>query len=282
MNFTAEELHSYLDVASQFILDQGGRVVEEWEKVTISHWKEQGRDLSTNFDEEIEQQFAALIKRKFPEHGFRGEEFAELNRKGELVWHIDPIDGTKYFAKGIPFWSITVALVQAKEPLVGLIYNPVAKQLYYAYQGGGAYLNSKKLTVEPQTDLGQAQIAYDFPVSEAFHKYYNASSLAKKLSAAEFCQAMYKHEAQLRGRAFRVRDLGSAAFSLAWLAQNLFAGYIVPAQPGAKFVDVAAGLLIAQEAGAKLYRHDISADLYQLVVAASDELLAELKRYIRA
>lgn len=294
MTTTSKQLQSYLDTVSQFIIDQGARVVSEWDQAMMTHFKEGGADVSTNFDEEIELRFAELVEKKFPEHGFKGEEFKELNREAELTWHIDPIDGTKYFARGIPFWNITVSLVQGHEPLLGLIYNPVAHQIHYAYKGGGAFVNRTTLKVSSGIELKKAQIVFDFPLMTSLQQRYEEArsgefdpevvspydhdfKLAKQHSWEDFRSGVIKREGELRLKAYRVRDIGSAAYSLAWLTQGLFAGYVVPGQPSEKFVDVAAGLLIAQEAGASVYRRYLSPDLYQLVVASDDQISGQLR-----
>jgi len=249
------DLKKVLDEVSGFIKLHGDRVYEHWDEVTVAEEKD-AVDISTNFDVEIEKLFAEFVSVHFPEHGFKGEELSELNREGEYVWHIDPIDGTKYFIKGVPLWGLTLALVKGDEPVLGVIYNPVAKQLYTAYQGGGAFMNEKKLEINPETDPAKVQLVWDLTTWK-----YEWEKYKDKLTGAS---------AQLMSTFYRVRALGNGAYSLAWLAQGLFGAYADPYRHKDKFVDIAAGVLIAKEAGAAVYRNPLGNDLEQLIIAKSE------------
>jgi fructose-1,6-bisphosphatase/inositol monophosphatase family enzyme len=301
MEIEAEELEKYLEVVKTFVVERGLHVLNHWDELVVNKINAARTDVSTNFDEEIERDFAKLVEENFPGHGFVGEEVQELTREAEYQWHIDPIDGTKYFVRGIPLWCVTLALVHKGEPILGIVYNPPAKQLHHAIKGEGAFMNGQKIEVNDFIQLETMQIAYDFPVMDKLVQRYDEAhkdkfseeelqpileyekdlKLAKKYSWEDFRKGVIKQEAELREKAYRVRDIGSGAYSLVWLAQGIYSGYVIPAQPIEKFVDIAAGLLIAQEAGASVFRQYLSPNLYQLVVGNSKDTVNSLKFALR-
>ena len=87
---------------------------------------------------------------------------ARLGR--DLVWVVDPIDGTRSFANGKPDWGVAIALLEAGQPVLGVLLIPVEAKLYTAHRGGGAFLNGQRLTVSPRTQVQGARLAGQQPV----------------------------------------------------------------------------------------------------------------------
>lgn len=249
----------------KFILQNGDYVYNNWDKLIIESEKDAGSDVSTNFDKKIEKDFRDLMLSKFPQIGIRGEEFEDFLPDSEYVWNIDPIDGTKFFAKGIPFWSITISLLHFGKPILGLVYNPVSKQLYSAIKGGGAFLNDKKIFVSEETDLAKLQVNFDLALGK--NDFVNES-----LDVLEIFSNLAKN-------CYRIRMIGNGAYSLAWLAQGLFGVYVDVMRHERKLVDVQAGFLLALEAGAEIYEEDLG-DGYKRFVVARKEVLEEVLRII--
>ncbi len=113
----------------------------------------------TQADREAEQVIIEVLARTFPAHGFLGEEFGERGPR-DPRWIIDPIDGTKNFVRRIPFWSTLIALEEAGEITVGVVYNPATGELYTARRGAGARLNGAPVRVSGIGDLGRSHLLH--------------------------------------------------------------------------------------------------------------------------
>jgi histidinol-phosphatase len=113
----------------------------------------------TQADREAEQIIVDILSRALPGYGFLGEELG-ASGGSERRWIVDPIDGTKNFVRRIPIWATLIALEEAGEITVGVVYNPVSGDLYTARRGEGAFLNGAPLRVSEVTDLGEAQLVH--------------------------------------------------------------------------------------------------------------------------
>ncbi|MBL8154135.1 MAG: inositol monophosphatase family protein [Anaerolineae bacterium] len=98
-------------------------------------------------DKTAEQYLRAQIEKYWPDHGMIGEEFGQQPGKGEYVWTIDPIDGTKSFVQGVPIYANLIALTDGKRPLVGVANFPALNEIVYATLGGGCYWNGRRARV---------------------------------------------------------------------------------------------------------------------------------------
>jgi myo-inositol-1(or 4)-monophosphatase len=184
------------------------------------------RDLVTQIDRKIETQIRKIIAKNFPEHKIIGEEFNkdEVN-SADLVWIIDPIDGTTNFIHGIPIACISIALWNCNEPLAAVVYNPISGQMLTAVKGGGAFLNNRKIFVSQQKDLLMA-----------FGGFGWGRDLEK--AAEEFPKMVKKFN--------KIRTLGSTAWEICLIAMG---GFDFLIQYRSKVWDFAAAMLILQEAG---------------------------------
>jgi histidinol-phosphatase len=113
----------------------------------------------TQADREAEQAIVDVLGRAFPECGFLGEEFGAAG-PGARRWIIDPIDGTKNFVRRIPVWATLIGLEEDGEVTAGVVYNPIADELYRARRGGGAFRNGERIRVSSIAALGQAQLLH--------------------------------------------------------------------------------------------------------------------------
>lgn len=97
-------------IVEDFLVAEGQKIISGWMNISIAKTKDSGKDVVTNFDISIERGFSELIAEHFPDHGFLGEDCPELFREGKdgYVWEIDSIDGTKFFAAGVPLWCMTI------------------------------------------------------------------------------------------------------------------------------------------------------------------------------
>lgn len=102
---------------------------------------EQKADLSpvTAADREVEQLLRQMIEERFPAHGIVGEELGQSRRDSPFCWLLDPIDGTRTFIRGVPFWGVMIGLVEDGEPVLGVVHFPALAETVYARRGAGAW-----------------------------------------------------------------------------------------------------------------------------------------------
>jgi myo-inositol-1(or 4)-monophosphatase len=200
-----------------------------------------------------------VIAEEMPSH----EQLA-VHGSAPRYWCIDPLDGTKNFASGVPFFAVSVALIESDRPVFGTVYDPIADEAFFAVRGAGAWLNSRPLSVP-----GAAP-----PVRDA------VAEVSLRRDTARLRGALKRHKPY-------ARRLTSGSSALSWC--HLAAGRIdVMLHSGQKMWDYAAGALILEEAGgslAALEHADFwAADVWRRsVVAARDAgLLREWAAWIAA
>jgi myo-inositol-1(or 4)-monophosphatase len=196
-------------------------------------------NLVTQYDHKAEEIIISHIKHFFPDHDFLAEESGAHNLKeAPVLWVIDPLDGTTNFAHTIPLFAVSIGAVINNDVKVGVIYLPMMNELYVAEKGQGASLNGVKLSVSKVKVFQHAVVAMGFP--------YVMNKKAVR-SAELFLEISRKGNP--------IRDLGSAAVNLAYLAAGrLDAFWNASLQPW----DLAAGKLLVEEAGGKITQYDNS------------------------
>ncbi len=191
-------------------------------------------NLVTYVDKKAEDILIAELKKIVPEAGFIAEEDEQLPKGERYNWIVDPLDGTTNFIHKIPLYSISLALNDGVETILGVVYEINLKECFYAWKGSPAFLNGKKIHVTNTGILDKSLIATGFP-------YYDYSLLDPYL-------ALFKDLMQSsRG----VRRLGSAAVDLAYVAAGRFELFY---EYGLNPWDVAAGALIVKQAGGRITR----------------------------
>lgn len=110
-------------------------------------------------DIETEETIKRIILNAFPDHGFFGEETGKVNEDADYNWLIDPIDGTKSFVRGYPFFSTQIALMYKGELIVGVSNAPGFKEMAYAEKGQGAWLNGEKIQVSDIQELSKSTLS---------------------------------------------------------------------------------------------------------------------------
>jgi myo-inositol-1(or 4)-monophosphatase len=187
------------------------------------------KDLVTEYDIKVEK----FLKENLNKFGFNFiAEESVYSEKIENTFIIDPIDGTTNFAHQVPHTAISVAVYVNKQPKYAFVYNPVLEEFFYAKKGEGAFLNDKKITVSTISDFQRALIATGFPYSSAENEEDLKWVIERLKHILPKCQD--------------IRRLGSAALDLCYVASGKFEGFY---EINLKPWDVAAGMLIVQEAG---------------------------------
>lgn len=117
-------------------------------------WKDDNTPL-TKADTEINDLVIQKVNESYPEHSIYGEEKSEIKENSKYIWVCDPIDGTQGFSCGLPIFVFSIALVDQSNglPVLGLINDPVMKNMYWAYKDGGAFRNGQKISVSKSNDL---------------------------------------------------------------------------------------------------------------------------------
>jgi len=245
---------------------KGGEIVKEGFTASkdISH--KGVVDLVTQYDVQTEQFLMSELKKHFADYTLIGEEsHNESIVSSDKAIYIDPIDGTTNFIHGLPHLAISMGIWENSIPVAGVVYNPILNEMFWAQKDQGAYCNGGKLSVSSQNTLQQALIGTGFPY-------------AKVEKGIEYDWAI-KCMANLLPNIQDIRRYGAAALDLCYLAQGkLDAFYEIDLKPW----DVAAGILILQEAGGRV--SDSSNKPYHLgsksIVASNGSVHDELTKYL--
>jgi myo-inositol-1(or 4)-monophosphatase len=212
-------------------------------------------DLVTESDRQSEAFLLTEITQRFPDHKIIAEESGVVENHPEHTWYIDPIDGTTNFAHGLPIFSVSIGYAYEGQVELGVVYNPISDELFSAELGKGAWLNGNPIQTGTQTELENSMLVTGLP----YDRFTNPDNNLENFS---------RFALKVRG----LRRLGSAALDLCFVAAGRVDGYWeVRLAPW----DLAAGKLIAEQAGAMVTKRDGSTDLLSppcSVVAANPDL----------
>ena len=164
--------------------------------------------------------------------GFITEEETTVKSTKELNWIIDPLDGTTNFIHDLPVFSVSIALARGEDILLGVVYEVMKDECFYAWKDGGAWLNKKPIGVSKIETLQDSLLATGFP-------YYDFDGMTSYLAVL---QSFMKETHGLR-------RLGSAAVDMAYTACGRFEGFF---EYGLNAWDIAAGICIVKEAGGEV------------------------------
>jgi len=188
-----------------------------------------------DFVSRADKQAEATIKEELlharPSYGFMGEEGAEIEGEDPTRrWIVDPLDGTTNFLHGLPHWAVSIALEHKGQIVAGVVYDPVKDEMFWAEKGGGAWLNESRMRVSSRHRLIESIFATGIPFAGRSDLPLTLQDLARLMPA---CAG--------------VRRFGAASLDLAYVAAGRFDGFW---ERRLKIWDMAAGLIIAREAGA--------------------------------
>ena len=227
-------MHPMLNIAIRAARKAGNHIAKSLENSEKIEASQKGTyDFVTNVDKEAETIIIETIKSSYPEHCIVAEENGLIEGKDKDVqWIIDPLDGTTNFIKGFPHFSVSIAVRMRGKTEVACVYDPMLNELFTAQRGSGAQLNNARIRVNQLKDLNGSVLATGFPFKQKQH----SESYLKIVSSLFVDCADF-------------RRTGSAALDLCYLAAGRVDGYF---ELGLKPWDMAAGELIAREAGAIL------------------------------
>jgi myo-inositol-1(or 4)-monophosphatase len=231
------------ETASKYIIKDFGEV----ENLQVS--KKGPRDFVTKTDKKVEQVIINELSKNKKGYSFITEETGVIeNKNKDNVWIIDPIDGTNNFLHGIPHFAISIALRIQNEIVIGLVFDPLRNDIFYAEKNNGSYFNNYRIRVSKRNNIDD-------------------------------CLFATSHDGA-RETTLNVRHTGCAALDLAYVGAGKFDGYY---HSKINLWDIAAGLIIVREAGGEIDELDHSAHKNINLKASNgvihQKMLANIKKF---
>lgn len=225
-------LQRYAAAASRAAVAAGSLLAKRIGKPKTVETKRSAIDLVTEVDRAAEQLIHAILHRAEPAFGFLGEEHGERYEAAPLRWIVDPLDGTNNFVHGFPFFGVSIGLESRGRMLVGVIYDPMRRELFTAINGAGAFVNRTRLRVSSTTRLARSLLSTGF----------STKFLTQDQPYLGWFQALQRSS-------HGVRRMGSTVLSLAAVAAGRLEGFY---EQDLWPWDMAAGMLLVQEAGGRV------------------------------
>ncbi len=224
-------MENYLKLAQEIANDSAVIALKYFGFETEKTWKSDNTPL-TEADTEINSLVIRKVQEKYPDHSIQGEEESLKKEGSKYIWVCDPIDGTMPYSLGLPTFTFSLALVDQNDgqPILGLVNDPILKNMYWAYKGSGAFRNGKKINVTNDSSLKNTYIELD--------------GSGKKLGFSK-TEIMNK----LRIKDTKVMSLLSFVYGGVQVANGKFTGAIFLNEFAH---DVAALKIITEEAGGKV------------------------------
>ena len=233
-----EQLQIFLDIATEAVMSAGIVLLNHWGKLNMVEEKGHPGDLVTEADKEAEAEILNVLNRHVPNHQILAEESGQIGQNSDYLWAIDPVDGTTNYAHGYPVAVVSVGLMIEGIPQVGAIYNPFRQELFRAAKGLGATCNRRPIKVSQTDTLNKSLLVTGF----AYDRRETTDN-----NYAEFCYLTHLTQG--------VRRSGSAALDLTDVACGRLDGYW---ERGIRPWDVAAGIVLVEEAGGRVTAYDDS------------------------
>ena len=225
-------MHPLLNVATIAARSAGNQIMQHLENIERLNIEQKGmNDFVSEVDKEAEQIIIQTIQKYYPDHAILAEESGVSGSKNSAFeWIIDPLDGTTNFLHKYPQFSVSIAIKEKGKLMHGVVFDPIRDEMFSATRGDGAKLNNYRIRASDQKSLENALLATGFP----YHDFSYIDSYMNSLKS--FMQSTAG-----------IRRAGSAALDLAYVACGRVDGFW---EFNLKPWDIAAGALIAQEAGA--------------------------------
>ena len=250
---------NYLETAIR-AAEAAGEIHKKYFKTRLRvQTKEQHFNRVSVADTEAEQEIIAVIKKDYPDHAILAEESGQEAGGTDYLWIIDPLDGTNNYLHTLPLFSVSIALAKNSEIQLGVVYNPLLDELFYAEKGKGAFLNRESISVSENPDLKSALLITGF--------YY--------LRDERMVETLENIRKFFLAGIIDIRRLGSAALDLCNIACGRADGYWeVLLNPW----DFAAGKIIVGEAGGRVT--DVTGEMLSLrpssIVATNNRVHTEM------
>ncbi|MBU2992667.1 inositol monophosphatase family protein [Octadecabacter sp. 1_MG-2023] len=221
-------------------------------------------DFVSRADRNAEYMIKEALMEARPTYGFLGEEGTEVEGEDPTRrWIVDPLDGTTNFLHGMPHWAVSIALEHKGEIVIGVIYDPVKDELFFAEKGSGAWMNEKRMRVSGRNKMIESVFATGLPFAGRSDLPETLQDLARILPT---CAG--------------VRRWGAAALDLAYVAAGRYDGFW---ERRLHPWDMAAGLLIVREAGGIVEPLTVGGDIMgdKAVICAAEPIFDQFAKVIR-
>ena len=216
-----------VEVARKAALEAGRIIRHYYGRRDSYHISSKGKDSPvTNADMEADKAIWTILTQAFPQYGWLSEESVDDPKRLEhsRVWIVDPLDGTKEFIKGIPELAVAIALAEDGKPVVGVTYNPIKEEMYWAASGAGCHLGDRRVEVTHTNTLAGATL------------------LASRSETSRGEWETYRGQ-------FKTMPTGSVAYKLALVAAGAADGTFTRS-PKSEW-DIASGAALLAEAGGR-------------------------------
>lgn len=251
-----------LKVAKECVLE-AGEILRKMFYEGVDVKVKEDRSYVTNADFMSEKVIVERLKEEFPDYDLVSEESGEDGRVSEFRWIVDPLDGTTNFSKKVGFFNVAIALEYRGEVVLGVVYNPLSKELFHAVRGDGAYLNGEKIS----------------PSNKGYEEGYFGFCHGSKKEDKEFMLSVMN---KIKIETKEIRKFGSADLEICYVACGRFEGFIAK---GIKIMDFKPGCIIAEEAGCVVkdlegneWRKNVDGDVF---VVNNEEMEKKIREIIK-
>ena len=246
------------------IATNAGTFLKEERKTFRSEMVEEkhAHDYVSYVDKESEKRIVGALSALLPEAGFITEEGSAVYRDEPYCWVVDPLDGTTNYIHDNAPYCVSIALRSKKELLLGVVYDPCRNECFYAWKGGGAYVDGEQMRVSDVNNFENAFLVVELP--------YNSGQYSR--TGEHLIHSLY-------GKVGGIRMTGSAALAICYVAAGRFDGW---AEAFIGKWDYAAAALMVQEAGGRVtdfYGNDLFIDGHH-VIATNGRLHGDLQRLL--
>jgi myo-inositol-1(or 4)-monophosphatase len=241
------QLAAFLSVAEQAAREAGALIASNYgEEKTVNELKRY--DIKLEMDVKSQELITGILLGAFPQHALYGEEGIAGQQDSPYQWIVDPIDGTVNYFYGIPHFCVSIALRHQGEVILGVIYDPMMREMFVAQKGKSPTLNGKVITISARQALEDAVMTVGFSKSK------------------ESIDAGFRRFHELAYQVRKTRMLGSAALAMAYIACGRLDAYI---EEIISLWDVAAGILLVESAGGRvaIFSKDTVGEKYSLVAS---------------
>ena len=259
-----KELEALTTRSIEIVKEAGAFIKEERGKVSTEQIETKSlNSLVSYVDKTAETRLVKQLGQLIPDSTFLTEEATIEQKNGKYRWIIDPLDGTTNFLHQLPCYAVSVALEIEEEIEIGIVYEVNNDECFYAWKNGGAFLNGQPIQVSKTNCFSNSLIATGFP----YHDF--------RLETPYF-KVFHTFMKNTRG----IRRFGAAAVDLAYVACGRFDAFY---EYGLNVWDVAAGVLIVQEAGGKVFDFRGGNDYLfgGEMIASNNEIVNEVLKIVK-
>ncbi|RWR01278.1 inositol monophosphatase [[Pantoea] beijingensis] len=255
------DLNARLVLAQDTAREAGEKALDYFHRreTLVIETKRDLQDVVSIADRDVESLIRCRIATAYPDDGFLGEESGYHTGTSGYIWVVDPIDGTSPFVNGMPNWCVSIAVLFAGKPAIGVIMAPCLQELYVAAEGIGATLNQQPIRIDVTRNLRNAVTGI------------GANSYVSPAQVADIVEKLL----ETGGNFIRI---GSGALMLAWVAAGRLVGYY---EPYMHAWDCLAGYCLVKEAGGWIHPFDTEGERLMKgaqVLACFPGAVADLKR----